>query len=49
VNKAIHLFHEDEFGKGLSAAAIYFIRNGDLYIDLKYDFRTMQFLKQKND
>ena len=40
---------EDEFVKGLSAAAIYYIRNGDLYIDLKYDSGTMQFLKQKND
>jgi heat shock protein HslJ len=38
---------EDEFVKGLSAAAIYFIKNGDLYIDLKYDSGTMQFLKQE--
>jgi heat shock protein HslJ len=37
---------EDEFGKGLSAAAIYFFRNGDLYLDLKYDSGTMKFLKQ---
>jgi heat shock protein HslJ len=34
---------EDEFVKGLSAAAIYFIQNGDLYIDLKYDSGTMRF------
>lgn len=37
---------EDEFVKGLSAAAIYFIQNGDLYIDLKYDTGTMRFSKQ---
>ena len=39
---------EDEFVKGLSAAAIYFIKNGDLYIDLKYDSGTMRFLKQED-
>ena len=37
---------EGVFVKGLSAAAIYFIRNGELYIDLKYDSGTMRFLKQ---
>jgi heat shock protein HslJ len=37
---------EDEFVKGLSAATIYSIRNGDLYLDLKYDSGTMRFLKQ---
>jgi heat shock protein HslJ len=37
---------EDEFVKGLSAAAIYFFRNGDLYIDLKYDTGTMRFSKE---
>ena len=37
---------EDEFFKGLSAAAIYFIRNGELYIDLKYDSGTKKFSKQ---
>ena len=37
---------EDDFVKGLSAAALYFIRNGDLYIDLKYDSGTMEFTKQ---
>jgi len=37
---------EDEFVKGLSAAAIYFIQNGDLYLDLKYDSGTMRFSKQ---
>jgi len=36
---------EDEFVRGLSGAAIYFIRDGDLYIDLKYDSGTMQFSK----
>lgn len=38
---------EDEFVKGLSAAAIYFIKDGDLYIDLKYDSGTMRFSKQQ--
>jgi len=37
---------EDEFVRGLSAASIYFIKNGDLYIDLKYDSGTMRFSKQ---
>jgi len=34
---------DDEFVRDLSAAAIYFLQNGDLYIDLKYDTGTMQF------
>ena len=38
---------EDEFVRGLSGAAIYFIKDGDLYIDLKYDTGTMKFLEQK--
>jgi heat shock protein HslJ len=38
---------EDEFVRGLSAAAIYFIKDGDLYIDLKYDSGTMRFSKQQ--
>jgi heat shock protein HslJ len=38
---------EDEFVRGLSAAAIYFIKDGDLYIDLKYDTGTMRFSQQK--
>jgi len=38
---------EDEFVRGLSAAAIYFIREGELYIDLKYDSGTMRFSKQQ--
>jgi len=37
---------ENDFVKGLSAAALYFTRNGDLYIDLKYDSGTMKFSKQ---
>ncbi len=37
---------ENEFVKGLSAAAIYFIKEGDLYIDLKYDSGSMRFSKQ---
>ena len=38
---------EDEFVRKLSGAAIYFIKDGDLYIDLKYDTGTMKFLEQK--
>jgi len=37
---------EDEFVRGLSASAIYFIIEGELYIDLKYDSGTMRFSKQ---
>ncbi len=33
------------FLKDLSAAALYFIKNGDLYLDLKYDTGTMKFAK----
>ena len=33
------------FLKDLSAAAIYFIKNGDLYLDLKYDTGTMKFVR----
>ena len=40
---------EDEFVRGLSGAAIYFIRDGDLYIDLKYDTGTMRFSRQADD
>lgn len=32
---------EDEFVRALSAAAIHFLKDGDLYIDLKYDTGTM--------
>lgn len=38
---------EDEFVRGLSAAAIYFFKDGDLYIDLKYDSGTMRFSEQQ--
>ena len=38
---------EDEFVRGLTAAAIYFIKDGDLFIDLKYDTGTMRFSKQE--
>ena len=34
---------EDEFVRGLSGAAIYFFRDGELYLDLKYDAGTMKF------
>ena len=40
---------EDEFVRGLSGAAIYFIKDGDLYIDLKYDTGTMKFSKQTEE
>jgi heat shock protein HslJ len=40
---------EDEFVRGLSAAAIYFIKEGDLYIDLMYDTGTMRFSEQKEN
>jgi len=36
---------EDEFVRGLSAAAIYFFIHDDLFIDLKYDSGTMRFSK----
>lgn len=38
---------EDQFTRALSAAAIYFIKDGDLYIDLKYDTGTIRFSKQQ--
>jgi heat shock protein HslJ len=34
---------EDQFVRDLTAAAIYFLKDGDLYIDLKYDSGTMKF------
>jgi heat shock protein HslJ len=37
---------EDEFVRGLSGSAVYFIKDGDLYIDLKYDSGTMRFSRQ---
>lgn len=36
---------EDEFVRGLSAAANYFISDGDLYIGMKYDSGTIRFSK----
>ena len=38
---------EDEFVRGLTAAAVYFVKDGDLFIGLKYDSGTMRFSKQK--
>ena len=38
---------ESGFVQGLSAAAIYFFKEGDLYIDLKYDSGTMRFSEQQ--
>lgn len=37
---------EDEFVRALSAAALYFFKDGDLYIDLKYDTGTIHLSKQ---
>lgn len=38
---------EDQFIRGLTAAASYFLKNGDLYIDLKFDSGTMKFQRDK--
>ena len=38
---------EDSFVRGLSAASIYFLKDGDLYIDLKFDSGTMRFTRQE--
>jgi len=40
---------EDEFVRELSGAAIYFMKDGDLFINLKYDSGTMGFSKQKKE
>jgi heat shock protein HslJ len=40
---------EDDFVHNLAASADHFLRNGDLYIDLKYDTGTMKFSGQKNE
>jgi heat shock protein HslJ len=37
---------EDEFVRGLSGSAVYFIKDGDLFIDLKYDSGTMRFSRK---
>lgn len=36
---------ESEFERGLSAATSYFIKDGDLYLNLKFDSGTMRFSK----
>jgi heat shock protein HslJ len=36
---------DEQFLKDLSAAAIFFLRDGELYVDLKYDTGTMRFRK----
>ena len=38
---------KDEVVRRLSVAAIYFIKDKELHIDLKYDGGTMQFSEQK--
>jgi heat shock protein HslJ len=40
---------EDEFVRNLAASANHFFRNGDLYIDLKYDTGTMKFSGQTKE
>ena len=40
---------EDEFVRNLTAGAIHFFRDGDLYIDLKYDTGTMKFSGQRKN
>jgi len=40
---------EDEFVRGLSGAAIYFMNEGDLYIDMKYDSGTMRLSGKKDE
>ena len=37
----------EQFVRDLTGGAIFFFRDGDLYIDLKYDTGTMRFSKQK--
>jgi len=37
---------EDEFTRNLAAGAVVFLREGNLYIDLKYDTGTMRFSSQ---
>jgi len=39
---------KDAFVRGLSAAAIYFIQDGHLAIDLKFDSGTMRLSKQQD-
>lgn len=38
---------EGTFAKDLGAAAVFFLKDGDLYIDLKYDSGTMRFIGKK--
>ncbi|HBH61813.1 MAG TPA: hypothetical protein DDX85_08765 [Nitrospiraceae bacterium] len=40
---------EDEFVRGLSGAALYFLKDGKLCIDLKYDTGTMRSSNQKKE
>ena len=38
---------EEQFVRDLTGGAIFFFRDGDLYIDLKYDTGTMRLSQQK--
>jgi len=38
---------EEQFVRDLTGGAIFFFRDGDLYIDIKYDTGTMRFSQQK--
>lgn len=38
---------EDQFVRDLMGAAVFFLKDGELYIDLKYDSGTMKFSREK--
>jgi hypothetical protein len=38
---------EERFVRDLAGAAGWFLKDGDLYVDLKYDTGTMRFARQK--
>ena len=40
---------EDQFVRDLIGGAIYFLKDGNLYLDLKYDTGTMKFSRQKQN
>jgi heat shock protein HslJ len=40
---------EEQFVRDLTAGALFFLKEGDLYIDLKYDTGTMKFSKQEGE
>ncbi len=40
---------EEQFVRDLTAGDLFFLKEGDLYIDLKYDTGTMKYSKQKRE